>query len=80
MLKDDTGSFGVCFKKAVAISAQFYEVKEKTIGNEHSKAWFQTSFDQIENAIDEFRCEIYHDRQPKIIEAQPIASYNWYSE
>ncbi len=80
MLKDDVGSFGVCFKKAVAISAQFYDVREKTVGKEHSKAWFQSGFDQIANALDEFRCEIYHDRQPEIIEAQPVVSYNWCSE
>lgn len=80
MLKDGDGFFGVCFKKAVAISAQFYDVREKTVGKEHSKAWFQTGFDQIENALDEFRCEIYHDRQPEIIAPQPVVCYNWCSE
>lgn len=80
LLNDGSGSFVRCFEKAAAISEQFYEVRENTADGNHWKGWHQAVFDQVQNALDVFRCELYHDRKPEIIESKPVCSQSWTAE
>lgn len=62
-LKDGKGNFAECIKSAKDICDKVFEVKEFSKGNHNTKNVFQTIFDDIEDALDDFWCQTYHKKQ-----------------
>lgn len=61
-LKEGKGNFTVCVELARDICNIVFEVKESSKGNHITKNVFQTVFDNIEDALDDFWCKTYHKK------------------
>lgn len=72
LLKDGKGNFAVCTKKALGICDKVFEVKETYTDSYNIKTVYQTAFDDIDDALEEFRCKIYHKKQREPVKHFPV--------
>lgn len=71
-LNEGEGNFIVCAKKAMDICGKVFEEKEISTDTFNSKVVYQTVFDDIDNALDDFWCKIYYKKQETVLEHNPI--------
>lgn len=72
VLNEGKGNFAVCAKKAMKICEKVFEVKESTTDAFKSKEVYQTVFDDIDDALEDFRCKIYYKKQKTELKHYPI--------
>lgn len=72
LLTEGKGNFAVCAKKAMDICGKVFEVKEFSTDTHYSKVVYQTVFDDIDDALEVFRCKIYYKKQETVLEHNPI--------
>lgn len=59
LLNEGKGNFTVCAEKVLEIRDKIFEVKESSDDTYNLRNVYQTAFDKIEDALEEFRCKIY---------------------
>ncbi|MCI9450063.1 MAG: hypothetical protein HFE30_07425 [Clostridiales bacterium] len=72
LLNEGKGNFAVCAEKALHICDKIFEVKESSNDIYNSKIVYQTAFDDIDDALEEFRCKIYHKGQEEPVKHIPV--------
>lgn len=72
LLNEGTGNFAVCAKKAMDICGKVFEEKEFSTDTYNSKVVYQTVFDDIDDALEVFRCKIYYEKQETVLEHNPV--------
>lgn len=72
LLNEGKGNFAVCAKKALDICDRVFKVKESSADIYNSKIVYQTAFDDIDDALEDFRCRIYYKKQSLPVEHIPV--------
>lgn len=72
LLNEGKGNFAICAKKAMDICGKVFEEKEISTDTFNSKVVYQTVFDDIDDALEVFRCKIYYKKQETVLEHNPI--------
>lgn len=72
LLNEDKGSFVVCAEKALGICDKVFEVKETATDAYNIKTVYQTALDDIDDALEEFRCKMYYKKQGEPIKHVPV--------
>ena len=72
LLNEGKGNFAICAKKAMDICGKVFEEKEISTDAFNSKVVYQTVFDDIDDALEVFRCKIYYKKQDTVLEHNPI--------
>lgn len=72
LLNEGKGNLTVCAEKALDICDKIFEVKESSTDTYNSKIVYQTAFDDIDDALEEFRCKIYHKEQEELVKHIPV--------
>lgn len=72
LLTDGSGNFAVCADKAYHICQTVFSDEVKNSDGFTSKVVFQTLFDEIDDSLEWFRCEIYRSEKYKPVERIPV--------
>lgn len=72
LLKEGHGKFSVCADRAYRICQLAFTEKDEVIGGFSEKVVYQSLFDEIEDSLECFRCEIYRNEKYEAIEKNPI--------
>lgn len=72
LLKEGHGKFSVCADRAYRICQLAFTEKDEVIGGFSEKVVYQSLFDEIEDSLEWFRCEIYKNEKYEAIEKKPI--------
>lgn len=75
LLNEGKGNFAVCVKKALDICDKVFAVKESSTDTYNSKIVYQTAFDDIDDALEDFRCKIYYKEREKSVERIPVCVF-----
>ena len=75
LLNEGKGNFAVCAKKVMDICGKVFEEKEISTDTFNSKVVYQTVFDDIDDALEVFRCRIYYKKQETVLEHNPICEF-----
>ncbi len=73
LLIEGKGNFAVCAEKANNISSKIFDVNEQECDGYISKVVYQSSFDDIDEALELFRCKIYWNQKPELPERIPVS-------
>lgn len=72
LLKSNKGNFAVCAYKAHEICEQLFDVQLTERNGYPTKSVFQKRFDDIDQALEDFRCRIYRKQKPDYPERVPV--------
>ena len=74
-LNEGKENFAVCAKKALDICERVFEVKESSADTYNSIIVYQTAFDDIDDALGDFRCKIYYKEREEPTERIPVCAF-----
>ncbi len=72
LLSEGKGNFAICVEKAIDICKEVFEVKISSTGIHNSKLVYQTVFDDIDDALENFRCKIYYKKKKEEYRHNPV--------
>ena len=71
-LKTGKGNFPICANKAHDICKRVFHEENRIESGFESKVVYQTAFDDIDEALEKFRCKTYRKAEPNSLDRIPI--------
>ncbi|MDF2854643.1 MAG: hypothetical protein K0Q87_494 [Neobacillus sp.] len=70
--KEGKGNFVVCAKKTIEVSDMLFETKKSKTGGLEHESIYQTLFDDIDDALEDFRIKTYWSNKKEQVERIPV--------
>lgn len=79
-LREGKGSLPVCASKVAALNQEYFSLTERTIDGHSYTAIYQNVFDDIDDALEKFRCKIYGVKYIPVERRPIIGKWHYFGE